>query len=177
MFKNEAFETRILLFQLKNSFISTMITREQTKFTSSYSLKHRSLQTNEGQQHAKNGCARGLGGGGAEDNAATTVQTNWEVKKWAIPDLVFFIFVFLVQLTVNVQYNFLPMTGFKLRISGIGSDRSTNWVTTTAQRTEKLLFCWHWHTTSHFMFVNYDSRVIILAISLSVRLCDRNLRA
>ena len=106
-----------------------MITREQTKFTSSYSLKHRSLQTNEGQQHAKNGGARGLGGGGAEDNAATTVQTNWEVKKWAIPDLVFFIFVFLVQLTVNVQYNFLPMTGFKLRISGIGNDRFTNWAT------------------------------------------------
>ena len=26
---------------------------------------------------------------------------------------------------------FLPMTGFKLRTSGIGSDRSTNWATTT----------------------------------------------
>ena len=29
----------------------------------------------------------------------------------------FFIVVFSIQLTVNVQYNFLPMTGFELRIS------------------------------------------------------------
>ena len=28
--------------------------------------------------------------------------------------------------------NFLPMTGFKLRTSGIGSGRSTNWATTSA---------------------------------------------
>ena len=38
----------------------------------------------------------------------------------------FFIFVFSIQLTVNVQYKFLPMTGFELRTSGIGSDCSTN---------------------------------------------------
>ena len=37
-----------------------------------------------------------------------------------------FIFVFLIQLTVNVQYKFLPMTVFEPQTSGIGSDRSTN---------------------------------------------------
>ena len=52
----------------------------------------------------------------------------------AIPGLFFFIFVFSVQLTVNIdQYKFLPMTGFKPQTSGIGSDRSTNCATTTAQ--------------------------------------------
>ena len=40
--------------------------------------------------------------------------------------LFFFIFVFSILLTVNVQYNFLPMTGFEPWTSGGGSDRSTN---------------------------------------------------
>ena len=53
--------------------------------------------------------------------------------KWASRSLFFFIFVFSIQLTVNMQYNFLPMTGFEPRTSGVGSNRSTNWVTTTAQ--------------------------------------------
>ena len=49
------------------------------------------------------------------------------LKQWAIPGLFFFIFVFSIQLTVNnVQYNFLPMTGFEPRTFGIGSNRSTN---------------------------------------------------
>ena len=30
--------------------------------------------------------------------------------KWAIPGHFFFIFVFSIQLTDNVQYKFLPMT-------------------------------------------------------------------
>ena len=47
-------------------------------------------------------------------------------KKWAIRGLFFFIFVFSVQLKVNVQYKFLLMPGFELRTSGIGIDRSTN---------------------------------------------------
>ena len=47
-------------------------------------------------------------------------------KKWAIPGLFFFIFVFSIQLTVNVQYKLLPMTRFKPQTSGIGSDISTN---------------------------------------------------
>ena len=32
-----------------------------------------------------------------------------------------------------VKYNFLPMTGFKLRTSGVGSDHSTDWAKTTVQ--------------------------------------------
>ena len=36
------------------------------------------------------------------------------------------------------------MTGFELRISGIGSDRSANWATTTAT---------HLHIVMFFMFV------------------------
>ena len=39
---------------------------------------------------------------------------------------------FSIQLTVNVQYKFLLMTGFEPQISGIGSKHSTNWATTTA---------------------------------------------
>ena len=38
----------------------------------------------------------------------------------------FFIFVFSMQLTVNLGYKFLPMTGFEPWTSGIGSDRITN---------------------------------------------------
>ena len=45
----------------------------------------------------------------------------------------FIIFVFSIQLTVNVWYKFLPMTGFELQTSRIGSHRSTNLATTTAQ--------------------------------------------
>ena len=53
-------------------------------------------------------------------------------KKWTNPGLFFFIFVFSILLTKNIQYKFLPMTGFKPWISGVRSDRSTNWATTTA---------------------------------------------
>ena len=48
------------------------------------------------------------------------------LKKWTIPGLFFFIFIFSIHLTVNVQYKFLAMTGFETWTSGIGSDRSTN---------------------------------------------------
>ena len=51
------------------------------------------------------------------------------LKKLAIPSLFFFIFVFSIQLRVNNQssiYKFLPMTGFELWTSGIGSNRSIN---------------------------------------------------
>ena len=34
----------------------------------------------------------------------------------------------------NVQYKFLPMTGFEPQTSGVGSDRSTYWATTTAHK-------------------------------------------
>ena len=50
--------------------------------------------------------------------------------KWAIPGLFFFIIIFSTQLTVgkqlNVRYKRLPMTGYELRTSGVGSDRSIN---------------------------------------------------
>ena len=54
--------------------------------------------------------------------------------KWAPPvifsnGLFFLIFVFSIQLTVNVQYKFLPMTGFEPRTFEIGSNRSTNCAT------------------------------------------------
>ena len=46
--------------------------------------------------------------------------------KRAIPGLFFFIFVSSIQLTVNVKYNFLLMTGLELRTSKVRRDRSTN---------------------------------------------------
>ena len=52
------------------------------------------------------------------------------LKKRAIPGL-FYLFS-LFQYTVDskqMSNNFLPMTGFKPRTSGIGSNRSTNWAT------------------------------------------------
>ena len=52
-------------------------------------------------------------------------------KNGPIPASFFLFFVFSIQLTVNVQYKILPMTGFEPRISGIESDRSINWATTT----------------------------------------------
>ena len=42
------------------------------------------------------------------------------------PASFFFIFVFSIQLAVNVQYKFLPMTGFEPWTSGIRSNLSTN---------------------------------------------------
>ena len=55
-------------------------------------------------------------------------------KKWAIPGLFSFIFVFSIQLIVNkCAILNLPMTGFELQTSGIGSNCSTNCATTTAQ--------------------------------------------
>ena len=51
----------------------------------------------------------------------------------AFPASFSFVFVFSIQLTVNnVQYKCLPMNGFEPRTCGIGSDRSTNWASTTA---------------------------------------------
>ena len=53
--------------------------------------------------------------------------------KWAIPGLFLFFSSFQYSWwQTNVQYKFLPMTGFELRTSSIRSNRSTNWATTTA---------------------------------------------
>ena len=62
------------------------------------------------------------------------------VKKWAIHGLFFLISVFSIQFTVNIQYKFLPMTGFEPWTSGIRSDRSTNWATTTAPQKDSFLY-------------------------------------
>ena len=49
--------------------------------------------------------------------------------KWAIPGLFFFISSFQYTVDSKQMFNInklLPMTGFDLQTSGIGSDRSTN---------------------------------------------------
>ena len=58
---------------------------------------------------------------------------NWWIliKRWAIPGLFFFIFVFFI---VKLVDKIMPMPGFEPRISGVGSNRSPDWTTTTAQR-------------------------------------------
>ena len=56
----------------------------------------------------------------------SSTQVEHLIFKWAIPGLFFFIFVFSIQLTVNVQYKILPMTGFEPQTTGIGSNCSTN---------------------------------------------------
>ena len=73
-----------------------------------------------------------------------TVFTNYFINqkcsikvffKWAIPGLLslFSFFQYTVDSKQMFYINkFLPMTGFEPRTSGIGSDRSTNWATTTA---------------------------------------------
>ena len=42
-------------------------------------------------------------------------------------------FIYSWQKQINVRYKSLQMTGFKLRTSGVRSDCSTNWATTTAR--------------------------------------------
>ena len=51
---------------------------------------------------------------------------------WAILGL-FFLYYRLLYFNVQLVDKILPMLGFEQRISGVGSDRSTNWATTTAQ--------------------------------------------
>ena len=63
-----------------------------------------------------------------------------------------------MQLTVyNVQYKFFLMTGFEQWTSGIGSDRSTNWATTTAQEGlfDGSLRRQSWYVPSHSVAKKY----------------------
>ena len=54
-------------------------------------------------------------------------KLNFISFKWAIPGLFFYIFDFLDTVESKQMFNkSLPMTGFKLRISGVSGDRSTN---------------------------------------------------
>ena len=52
------------------------------------------------------------------------------LKKWTIPGL-FFFYLRLFN-TVDSEYmnKILPMTGFELQTSSVGSNHSTNWATT-----------------------------------------------
>ena len=56
------------------------------------------------------------------------------LKNEPFPPSFFFIFVFLITVDSKCSIYFLPMTGFEPRTSGIGSDCSTNWATTTAPK-------------------------------------------
>ena len=54
------------------------------------------------------------------------IITNFFFKNGLISASFSLFFVFSIQLTVNVQYKFLPMAGFEPLTSGVGSNRSTN---------------------------------------------------
>ena len=55
----------------------------------------------------------------AEIHMTSVTRLGYFFKKWTIPGLFFFIFVFSIQLTVEFNINVLPMIGFKPRTSGI----------------------------------------------------------
>ena len=65
-------------------------------------------------------------------------RKKYRVFQWAIPGLFFFIFIFF-HFNVQLVDEILSMLGFKLSISGVGSDRSTNWATTIAPKEKKSL--------------------------------------
>ena len=68
-----------------------------------------------------------------ERNKGLVLYNVFFLKRWAICTLFFFIFVFsIIQLVEKMLGIILLMTGFELQISGVGSDRFTNWATTTA---------------------------------------------
>ena len=71
---------------------------------------------------------------GREEIWGAQVSTKFTLnffKNWPFTASFFFIFVFSMQLTVNnVQDKFCR---FEPKTSGVGSDLSTNWATTTAQ--------------------------------------------
>ena len=83
----------------------------------------------------------------------------------------FIIFVFSIQLTVYVQYKFFLMSEYNPWTSGIRSNRSTNWATTTALITDilaNLSLC-----QSHFVMftlilknISENSKVIVFSFFL-----------
>ena len=54
-------------------------------------------------------------------------------KNWAIPGHFYIYFVFSTVINKFGHEKILPRAGFELRTSGIGSDLSVNWSTTTSQ--------------------------------------------
>ena len=90
-----------------------------------------------------------------------------------IPGLFFFIFVFSILLTVNVQYKFLPMTGFEPLTSRIGSNLSTNWATTTAHG--KIFFYvqfWSDGEYHQFIGIKLKSNLVLVKATLFLSLDD-----
>ena len=68
--------------------------------------------------------------------SVTRLGYFWKIcffKNGPFPDSFSFIFVFSIQLSVNiVQYKFCWWLDLNPRTSGVRSDRSTNWATTTS---------------------------------------------
>ena len=67
------------------------------------------------------------------------IQLKVFLKNWPFPASFSLFSSFQYTVDSKQMYNvnkFLPMTGFEPRTSGLGSDRSTNWATTTAHSTE-----------------------------------------
>ena len=71
-------------------------------------------------------------------------------KNRPIPAAFFFMCFFSTDKSKRVEHKILPVTGFEPRISGIGSDRSANWATTT----DPFIF----FSSSHFFLILTDLR-------------------
>ena len=95
----------------------------------------------------------------------------------------YFLYFRLINTVDSIQMlniNF-PMTGFEPQTSGISSDRSTNWATTTALVHIFVIFCMYFHFSSNllaFIFAtcNFKSWFFHLFLSfhflfLSIRCC------
>ena len=91
--------------------------------------------------------------------------------KMAIPGLVFFIFVFSIQQIVNVQDNFLPMTGWEPRTSGVAIDRSTNWATTTTKDYDTYLIC-NVQVAESFLWIVENRRSVMKTSRSTVRMWE-----
>ena len=57
---------------------------------------------------------------------SVTIFLYINLKKWASPCIFLFIFVFSTVNNKYVHFKILPVTGFELRTSGIGSDCSVS---------------------------------------------------
>ena len=100
-----------------------------------------------------------------------TIFSNFRLEsflKWAIPGLFFFIFDI-----VDSEQN-LPMIGFEPRISGVGSDPSTNWGTTSTiwnhffEGTLKICEQWLWQSWQSCCFKPQSSRVWIQSLGILI---------
>ena len=102
------------------------------------------------------------------------------------------LFLYSCLFLLNVEFvdKILPMMGFKPWISGVGSDWSTNWATTTARQLrnnsmEKALvasntFCWQcfsvrpiWCTSTYSIDNNYKGRTCLILQTISLLVYKR----